>query len=60
MGWDIENEFNAQTTGWADKVKNTVPSIEEDELFLLRRLEREVRGVGEKLGAHIDNSRGDD
>jgi hypothetical protein len=53
LGWDIELEFDPQRTGWANKVKTTIPHIEEDEMALLRRLEREVGGVGDALGAHI-------
>jgi len=53
LGWDIELEFDAERTGWANKVKTTIPHIEEDEMTLLRRLEREVGGVGDALGAHI-------
>lgn len=65
LGWDIENEFDPDTTGWAEKVKTNIPHIEEDEMFLLRRLERELGGVGNALVAHIaasgrDNADDDD
>lgn len=42
MGWDIEDEFNAETSGWAAKVHSTIPRIEEDEMVLLRRIEKKL------------------
>ena len=45
MGWDIEDEFDAEASGWAEKVHSTIPRIEEDEMVLLRRLEKKLDGV---------------
>jgi hypothetical protein len=42
MGWDIEDEFDAETSGWAAKVHSTIPRIEEDEMVLLRRIEKKL------------------
>jgi len=42
MGWDIENEFDAEGSGWAERVHVTIPRIEEDEMVLLRRLETKI------------------
>jgi hypothetical protein len=42
MGWDIEDEFDAETSGWAEKVHSTIPRIEEDEMVLLRRIEKKL------------------
>jgi len=50
-GWDIEDEFNPEASGWAQKVKATSPHIEEDEMFLLHRIEWAVRSVVDKVGA---------
>lgn len=50
-GWDIELEFDPEGSGWAARVKTTIPNIEEDEMFLLRRLEKEVKTLGNELGA---------
>jgi hypothetical protein len=41
-GWDIESEFNPETNGWADRVHSNIPRIEEDEMIILRRLERRL------------------
>ena len=50
-GWDIEDEFDPVASGWAERVKATSPHIEEDEMFLLHRIEWAVRAVVEKVGA---------
>lgn len=42
MGWDVENEFDAEESGWAERVHCTIPRIEEDEMVLLRRLETKI------------------
>jgi hypothetical protein len=47
LGWDIEQEFDAKESGWADRVSETIPRIEEDEMVLLRRLERKLNHVEE-------------
>ena len=41
MGWDVEEEFDAERSGWADRVRSMIPRIEEDEMVLLRRIEKE-------------------
>jgi len=50
-GWDIENEFDPEGSGWAERVRLTSPHIEEDEMFLLHRIEWAIRGLVEKVGA---------
>jgi hypothetical protein len=42
-GWDIEMQYDVMASGWADKVKETIPNVEEDEMFLLRKLERDIK-----------------
>ena len=49
-GWDVENEFNAEGCGWAERVKTTIPHIEEDEMFLLHRIEHEIKAISDKVG----------
>jgi len=49
--WDVEEEFDAQESGWAERVKNSIPHIDEDEMFLLHRIEWAVRSVVDKIGA---------
>ena len=48
MGWDIEGEFNPQGSGWADRVHSNIPRIEEDEMVLLRRLEKKLDDMENK------------
>jgi len=48
--WDVEEEFNPERSGWADKVRSAIPRIEEDEMVLLRRLERKFNKVKSKDG----------
>ena len=43
LGWDFEDDFDPERSGWADRVKSTIPHIEEDEIYLLRNLEKELR-----------------
>jgi hypothetical protein len=50
LGWDAEAEFDAEGSGWAQKVKGTIPHIEEDQFYWLRRIEKEVVSVGEAIG----------
>lgn len=45
LGWDYENNFSAERSGWADKVKSTIPHIEEDEIYFLKKLDRDIKGV---------------
>lgn len=47
LGWDYGNYFNADRSGWADKVKSTIPHIEEDEIYFLKKLDRNIRDVVE-------------
>ena len=57
LGWDAEAEFDAEGSGWAQKVKGTIPHIEEDEIYLLRNLEKELREklpVVNNTGEHGD------
>jgi hypothetical protein len=49
-GWDIEDEFDP-STGWEDRVKTTIPHIEEDQMHLLHRLEREIKSTKEAIWA---------
>ena len=67
-GWDIENEFDPSTSGWGERVKTTIPHIEEDQMHLLHRLEREVKSTkdaiwakdsGHGSGVAVDFSHGD-
>jgi len=44
-GWDAERYFHPESDGWAEKVKSTIPNVEEDEMFLLRKLERDIQGL---------------
>jgi len=50
-GWDAEDEFDPVGSGWAQTVQTSVPHIDEDEMFLLHRIEWAVRSVVEKVGA---------
>jgi hypothetical protein len=50
-GWDIEDEFDPDASGWAERLKTTIPHIDEDEMFMLHRIEWAIRGVVEKVGA---------
>jgi hypothetical protein len=49
-GWDAERDFDPQESGWAARVKDTIPHIEEDEMFLLHRISSSVRAISQKLG----------
>jgi hypothetical protein len=50
LGWDVEQEFDAKESGWAERVRDTVPRIEEDEMVLLRRLEKKLSHVEDATG----------
>lgn len=50
-GWDIEDEFDAEGSGWAERLRKTIPNIEEDEMFLLHRMEWAIRSLVERVGA---------
>jgi hypothetical protein len=45
MGWDVDAEFDAEQNGWAERVRSTIPRIEEDEMVLLRRVEKKLDSV---------------
>jgi hypothetical protein len=49
-GWDAERDFDPEQSGWAERVKDTIPHIEEDEMFLLHRITSSVRAISQKLG----------
>jgi hypothetical protein len=42
-GWDAERDFHPESDGWAEKVMSTIPNVEQDEMFLLRKLERDIQ-----------------
>jgi len=50
-GWDAEDEFDPVASGWAETLKTSIPHIDEDEMFMLRRIEWAVRSVVEQVGA---------
>lgn len=50
LGWDVENEFDAEENGWAERVHATIPRIDEDEMVLLRRLEKQLNRVEDATG----------
>jgi hypothetical protein len=64
MGWDVDDSFDAEESGWAEKVRSTIPRIEEDEMVLLRRMERKldhvevVTGVDKVDSDEIQGERG--
>jgi hypothetical protein len=43
LGWEFEDDFDPERSGWAERVKSTIPHIEEDEMYLLRDLEKKIR-----------------
>jgi hypothetical protein len=49
-GWDIENEFDPEGSGWAERVKSTIPHIEEDEMYMLRHIDKAVKAISQKVG----------
>lgn len=55
MGWDIEEEFDAEGSGWAERVHSTIPRIEEDEMVLLRRLENKFDVAGLRGGTDVQD-----
>ena len=50
LGWDVEQDFDAKESGWADRVRATIPRIEEDEMVLLRRIEKKLSHVEDATG----------
>lgn len=48
-GWEGERDFDPQHS-WEARVKDTIPHIEEDEMFLLHRVSASVRAISQKLG----------
>lgn len=62
--WDVENEFDAEDSGWAERVHSTIPRIEEDEMVLLRRLETKIdggrKGKGTSGGENVGGDSGAD
>lgn len=50
LGWDIEQDFDAKKNGWEDRVRKTIPRIEEDEMVLLRRLEKKLSHIEGVVG----------
>ena len=55
MGWDIEEEFNPEANGWAEKVHSTIPNINEDEMVLLRRLEKKFGLLEGRAGIDVQD-----
>jgi hypothetical protein len=55
QGWDIEDEFNPERSGWADKVKTTIPHIEEDEMYLLQQLKKDMKELNVNV-SHVNPS----
>ena len=47
VAWDIEHEFNTESSRWKAKVKQTIPHIEEDEMYLLHQLKQ---GLATRMG----------
>lgn len=45
LGWDYSSDFNPERSGWAERVKSTIPRIEEDEIYFLKKLDKEVSGI---------------
>jgi len=53
-GWDAERDFDPEGSGWAQKVRDTIPNVEQDEMFLLHKLERDIKGLQDgEVGAHL-------
>lgn len=42
LGWDVEESFDPEGSGWSARVHENIPRIEEDEIVLLRRLEKKL------------------
>jgi len=55
MGWDIDEEFNPEASGWAEKVRSTIPNIDEDEMVLLRRLEKKFELLEGRAGIDVQD-----
>jgi len=54
LGWDFDDPNDAE---WREKVKNTIPRIEQDEMYFLKKLEKEMK-VGSKVegATAVDNT----
>jgi len=57
MGWDVDSSFDPHDSGWADRVHATIPHIEEDEMVILRRMEKKLDSVEDVSG--VKGSKGD-
>jgi hypothetical protein len=57
VSWDIDSEFDPHSTGWADRVHSTIPRIDEDEMVLLRRIDKKLNRVMGVDGVKEDTSR---
>ena len=58
---DISDEwdgFNPEASGWAQECKQVIPRIEEDEHFLLRRLEKKMDKLADSIDAQDGSKRG--
>jgi hypothetical protein len=45
LGWDNSGiQFSPDAEGWGEKVRGTIPRIEQDEIWFLKRLQREMAG----------------
>jgi hypothetical protein len=45
LGWDNSGiQFSPDADGWGEKVRVTIPRIEQDEIWFLKRLQREMAG----------------
>jgi len=49
LGWDNQVAFNPNSE-WAEKVRSTIPHIEEDEMYYLRKMARELGQIAEHQG----------
>jgi hypothetical protein len=60
MGWDVDSTFSAEESGWSDRVRATIPRIEEDEMVLLRRMEKKLDFVEGATGVRSEEGRRDE
>jgi hypothetical protein len=51
LGWGTRGSYNPESSGWADKVRTTIPHIEEDEIYYLRKIEKDIRSITEKVSS---------
>ena len=43
LGWDNNGiHFSPEEDGWGEKVRGSIPRIEQDEIWFLKRLQREM------------------